>query len=304
MIFDVLVIGGGPGAMAAMIYLARQKRSFVVLTKEFGSQAAWGSEGENASGFYVLDGRDVAKRLKAELEAYRAAFTLKEGESVTRLEKTPHGFQAILEGGDTYEGKTVLVATGSRHRVLNVPGESALINHGVTYGAAYDAPLYEDKVVFVIGGGNAAMDAALFLEKYAQRVTIVTVNTDIKGDEAMRKQVFASKKIRVESSTKVAEILGEKHVTGIKLTGGDGHERIELCDEVCIEIGSVPSSQMVDLVAKDTRGQVIVDKTNATNVAGIWAAGDVTDVAQKHIAVAVGEGVKASLSIIRHFQTT
>lgn len=304
MIFDVLVIGGGPAAMAAMVYLARQKRSFIVLTKEVGGQAIWSSDVENYLGFHLLDGLELTKRFKMHLEDYRDAFTLKEGATVTHIEKTPEGFRAMLETGESYQGKTVLVATGSRHRTLNVPGESALSGHGVTYCAACDAPLYREKIVCVIGGGNAAMDAALFLEKYAQRVTIVTVNADIKGDEIMRKQVLASKKIRVERSTKVAALLGEKRVTGIKLIGGDGHERVELCDGVCIEIGSVPSSQMVDLVAKDTRGQIMVDKANATNVSGIWAAGDVTDVAQKQIAVAVGEGVKAALSIIHHFQTT
>ena len=196
------------------------------------------------------------------------------------------------------------MATGTCHRLLQVPGESALAGRGVTYCATSDAPLYKDKVVFVIGGGNAAMDAALFLEKYAQRVTIVTANTDVKGDEVMRKQVFASKNIRVESSTKVAALLGKKRVTGIKLMSTDGHERVEVCDGVCIEIGSVPSSQMADLVAKDTRGYIVIDKANATNVTGIWAAGDVTDVTQRQIAIAIGEGVKAALSIIRHFQTT
>jgi alkyl hydroperoxide reductase subunit F len=113
----------------------------------------------------------------------------------------------------------------------------------------------------------------------------------------------ASSKIRIKPLTKVIEIIGEKNVTGIKLQTMDGAESIEVADGVCIEIGLVPASQMVDFVAKDKRGQIIVSKTNATNVEGIWAAGDVTDVTQKQIAVAVGEGAKAALSIIQYFQT-
>ncbi len=304
MMFDVLVIGGGPAAMAAMVYFARQKRSFVVLATQLGGQMTWSSDVENYLGFHLLDGVELTRRFKAHLEDYRDAFTLKEGALVTRVEKTPQGFRAILETGEVYEGKTVLMATGSQHRTLHVPGESALYGHGVTYCAVCDAPLYRDKVVFAIGGGNAAMDAALCLEKYAKRVTIVTANADIKGDEVMRKRVLASSKIRVETKTKVVAILGDKTLTGIKLVDASGHERIEMGEGVCIEVGSVPSSQMVDFVAKDTRGQIIVDKTNATSVTGVWAAGDVTDVMQKQIAVAVGEGVKAALSIIHYFQTT
>jgi alkyl hydroperoxide reductase subunit F len=147
------------------------------------------------------------------------------------------------------------------------------------------------------------MDAALLLEKYASRVTVVTVNAELKGDEIMQKKIKASSKIKVKASTKVSEILGERQVTGIKVRAADGSEAVELTDGVFIEIGLVPASQMVDFVAKDKRGQIIVSKTNATNVEGIWAAGDVTDITQKQIAIAVGEGAKAALSIINYFQT-
>ncbi len=304
MIFDVLVLGCGPAAMAATVYLARQKRSFVVLAKQVGGQMTWSSDVENYLGFHLLDGVELTKRFQAHLEDYREAFTLREGVVVTRIEKIPGGFRAVLETGETYEGKTVLVATGAQHRALHVPGEQELYGRGVTYCAACDAPLYRDKVVFVIGGGNSAMDAALFCAKYAKRVTLITINPQIQGDAMMRKYVLASSNISVEPLTRVVAVLGEKTLTGIKLADAFGHERIEMGDGVCIEIGLVPSSQMVDFVAKDTRGQIIVDKNNATNVAGVWAAGDVTDVMQKQIAVAVGEGAKAALSLVHYFQTT
>ncbi len=300
--FDVLVLGGGPAAISAAVYLARQKLSFIVIAGTFGGQAAWSADVENYLGFHLLDGVELTKRFRQHLQDYKDAFTLKESENVTKVEKIPQGFRAISEAG-TYEGKTVLIATGSKHRALNVPGEVDLYGKGVTYCAACDAPLFRDKVTFVIGGGNSAMDAALFLEKYAERVTIITVNDELKGDEVMRKKIMASKKIRVETQTKVLEIMGKKKVSGIKLADAQQNERVEVGDGVFIEIGLVPASQMIDFVAKDKRGQIIVDKNNLTNVEGIWAAGDVTDVMQKQISVAVGEGSKAALSIIQYFQT-
>ncbi len=302
--FDVLIIGGGPAALAAAVYIARQKLSFVMIAPQIGGQVSWSSDVENYLGFHLLDGAELVKRFRTHLEDYKSNFALKEGESVSKLEKTGVGFRAETTKGDSYEARTVLIATGSEHRALDVPGEKKLYGRGVTYCATCDGPLFRDKVVFVIGGGNSAMDAALLLEKYAERVTIITVNKELKGDEIMQKKINASAKIKVKAQTKVQEVLGETRVTGIKLTAPDGSERVELADGILIEIGLVPASQMVDFVAKDKRGQIVVSKTNATNVEGIWAAGDVTDVTQKQIAVAVGEGSKAALSIIQYLQTT
>lgn len=302
--FDVLIIGGGPAALAAAVYIARQKRSFALIAPEIGGQVSWSADIENYLGFHLLDGVELVKRFRTHLEDYKSDFMLNEGERVAKLEKTGEGFRAQTDSGQIYDAKTVLIATGAEHRALDVPGEKKLYGRGVTYCATCDAPLFRDKVVFVIGGGNSAMDAALLLEKYAERITIITVNKELKGDEIMQKKINASSKIKVKAQTKVQEVLGETKVTGIKLVAPDGVERVEIADGVLIEIGLVPASQLVDFVAKDKRGQIIVAKNNATNVEGIWAAGDVTDIAQKQIAVAVGEGAKAALSIIQYLQTT
>jgi alkyl hydroperoxide reductase subunit F len=302
--FDVLIVGGGPAALAAAVYIARQKLSFIMVAPQIGGQVSWSSDVENYLGFHLLDGVELVKRFRTHLEDYQSNFTLKEGETVSKLEKIPQGFRALTTNDQVYEAKTVLIATGSQHRALDVPGEKKLYGRGVTYCATCDGPLFRDKVVFVIGGGNSAMDAALLLEKYAERVTIITVNNELKGDEIMHKKINASSKIKVKVQTKVQEVLGETKVTGIKLVAPDGSERVEVADGVLIEIGLVPASQMVDFVAKDKRGQIVISKTNATNVEGVWAAGDVTDVTQKQIAVAVGEGAKAALSIIQYLQTT
>lgn len=300
--FDVIIVGGGPAGLAAAVYLARQKFNFLMLAGDVGGQTLLSSDIENYLGFHLLNGQDLAKKFREHLADYKDTFTLKEGEPVKKVEKMDGGFRCVTEKA-TYEGKALLIATGTKHRELNVPGEKAFYGKGVTYCAACDAPLFRDKVVYVIGGGNSAMDAALFTEKYAARVVMISINPELGGDDVMKAKVLASKKIQVRGATKTTKVVGETFVTGIGLIGPDGKERVEPCEGIFIEIGLVPVADFIDFVAKDKRGQIIADKMNATNVERVWAAGDVTDVTEKQIAVAVGEGSKAALSIVKYFQT-
>ncbi len=300
--FDVIVIGGGPAGMAAAVYLARQKLSFLVLTGNVGGQALWSSDVENYLGFHLLDGVALVEQFQKHLRDYQKDFALKEGEEVTKVERIPSGFRVVTAQG-THEGRTLLLASGTKYRTLDVPGEKEFYGKGVTYCAACDAPLFREKIVFVIGGGNSAMDAALFAEKYAIKVVIVSVNPSLNGDDVMLAKIRASKKIETRVASKVVAIEGEKMVKKIRLMGPDGGEQVESVDGVFIEIGLTPVSGYIDFVAKDKWGQVMVDKFNATNVERIWAAGDVTDITEKQISIAVGEGSKAALSIIEYFQT-
>ena len=148
------------------------------------------------------------------------------------------------------------------------------------------------------------MDAALFASKYAKEVHLVSINPELTGDEVMKRTCLSDTKIRVHLSTKTTGFMGNKMLETIVLVGPDGKEVSEPADGVFIEIGLMPQSQMIDFVAKDKSGQIIVDSHNRTDVDGVWAAGDVTDVLYKQIAVAVGEGSKAALDIIRHLQST
>ncbi len=300
--YDVIIIGGGPAGLAAAVYFARQKLSFALLSGITGGQTLWSSDVENYLGFHLLNGQELSERFKKHLEDYRDAFTFREGEFVQAIEKKDGGFRVVTDQG-SYEARTLLIATGTKHRELGIPGEKEFAGKGVTYCATCDAPLFRDKIVHIVGGGNSAMDAALFAEKYASKVVIVTVNEELKGDDVLRSKVGESKKIATVVSTKTKKIVGEAFVTGVGLAGADGKERIEKTDGVFIEIGLIPVADFVDFVGKDRRGQIVVDKTNATDVEGIWAAGDVTDVTEKQIAVAVGEGSKAALSIIRYLQS-
>lgn len=287
--------------MAGAVYMARQKLKFVILTDTVGGQTALSDDVENYLGFHLLNGVELVAKFQEHLKDYKEQFEIKEQELAQKVEKIDGGFRVTTPKA-SYDAKSLLIATGTIHRKLKVPGEDALYGHGVTYCANCDAPLFKGKKVFVIGGGNSAMDAALFLEKYTTGIVLVSNNKELMGDSTMKTKILASKNISVLTETKTTKIVGDKLVMGICLVGPDGVERVEPTQGVFIEIGLVPVSQFIDLVEKDKMGQIVVDKSNHTSVPGIFAAGDVTDVTEKQISVAVGEGSKASLELISYVQ--
>lgn len=288
--------------MAAAIYLARQKMKTAMLTGDFGGQAVWSSDVENYLGLHQLTGVQLVQRFVKHLEDYRKDIEIHENEHVTKLERIEGGFRATTDKG-SYDGRTALIVTGAAHRKLNVPGEKELDGRGITYCATCDAPLYQGKKVYVIGGGNSATDSALFIAKYAREVHIVTINHELTGDSMLVKNCHANPIIQVHVDTKTVRFEGKNSIERIVLSDKDG-ERSHTTEGVFIEIGLMPNSGFVDFVGKDKTGQIIVDKFNATNVEGVYAAGDVTDITEKQIAVAVGEGSKAALSVIKYLQTT
>ncbi|HEU0050790.1 MAG TPA: FAD-dependent oxidoreductase [Patescibacteria group bacterium] len=300
--YDAVIVGGGPAGLAAALYLARQKLSFVLLADLFGGRALQSADIENYLGFHLLNGIELVRQFRAHLEDYKNQILLKEGEMVREIKKTRNGF-SVQTDERSYETKTVLIATGTRPRMLSIPGEKLLIGKGVTYCATCDAPLFRGKKVYVIGGGNGAADAALFASKYAGEVVLVTVNKSMQGERRLLEKVRQEKNIVVKTETRTVRILGRNHVVGIVLAHPDGAEVSEQADGVFVEIGSSPAADFIDLVKKDRSGQIVVDKRNQTSVEGIWAAGDVTDIAEKQIAIAVGEGAKAALSIIQYLLT-
>jgi alkyl hydroperoxide reductase subunit F len=299
---DSIIIGGGPAGLAAAVYLARQKISFAIITKVFGGNAIWSADVENYLGFHLLDGSHLVEKFREHLKDYEGMFQLIEGDEVASLEQIPGGFKLKTAKNIEIESKTVLIASGEKHRELNIPGEKAFYGRGVTYCATCDAPLYRGKDVVVVGGGNSAMEAALFLEKYAKSVTILTVNEKLSGDAMYRKKVEASEIMSVRSKTKALKILGDSFVSGLEYETADGNKQLLQIQGVFIEIGLIPVSEFISFVKKDKAGEILVNERNETSVNGVWAAGDVTNVTEKQIAVAVGEGSKAALQIIKWLQ--
>jgi len=293
---DSIIIGAGPAGMAAAVYMARQKLDFLVISKNVGGQTLLSWEVGNYLGFHLLPGEELVKQFKAHMVDY--GVKVREGEEVKSVKKTKTGFRVVTDKNE-YETRTVLIATGEKHRKLGVPGEDEYYGKGVTYCATCDAPLFGNKDVAVVGGGNSALESALFAIKYARRVYIININKALGGDKSLIERAKKDEKIEVINNAETKEITGEKFVTGLKYEQAGQLKNLSI-QGVFIEIGLIPVADFINIVKKDKYKQILVDLDNATSVKGIWAAGDVTNVTEKQIAVAVGEGSKAALKIIKY----
>lgn len=294
--------------MTAAIYAARKKMNTLVLTKDIGGQTLWSGEVDNYLGFQLVSGAELVGKFRAHLKRLddeNALFDLEVKEGVETKEvrclelEAGSGFEVETGAGDKYQTKSILVASGKIPRKLNVPGEDKFLGHGVTYCATCDAPLFRGKDVAVIGGGNSALDAVIQLKKIANKIYLININPKLGGDEIMREQVEKkSDNVEILNAHQVAEIKGDKFVTGLTVKNiSSGEDRDLDVRGVFIEIGSVPSTGMIgNLVKLNEWGEIIIDhKDNGTSVSGIFAAGDVTDVREKQIVIAAGEGAKAAL---------
>lgn len=292
---DCIIIGAGPAGMAAAIYMARQKLDFVVISKTVGGQTLLSSEVGNYLGFHLLSGAELVSQFRKHMEDYNVK--IREGEVVESITKKDKGFK-VKTNNKEFEARTILVATGEKYRKLGVSGEDEYYGKGVTYCATCDAPLFSNKDVAVVGGGNSAMEAALFASKYSKKIYIININSELSGDRELIDRINKDDKIEVIANADTKEIRGDRFVTGLKYEQA-GEEKEVRVQGVFIEIGLIPVSEFIDLVDRDKWNQIKINKDNETSVEGIWAAGDVTDVTEKQIAVAVGEGTKASLKIIK-----
>ena len=182
---------------------------------------------------------------------------------------------------------------------MNVPGEKEFKNKGLTYCATCDGPLFNNKAVAVVGGGNSALDATMQLMRIAKHIYVININLELEGDAIMREQVQSAKSVTILNSTKITAVLGDKMVTGIKVKKDDKEEILNV-QGVFVEIGLIPNSDFAIDIEKNQFGEIKINSYNQTNVPGIFAAGDVTDVPEKQIIIAAGEGSKAALGAFRY----
>jgi alkyl hydroperoxide reductase subunit F len=293
--YDCIIIGAGPAGITAAIYAARKKLNVIVISKNVGGQTAESWLIENYVGFSVISGAELASKFREHLEKFK--IQLKGGAEVLRVEKEDKKFK-VYTSREIYEGKTIIVASGKIARVLNVPGEKEFVGKGITYCATCDAPLFAKKDVAVVGGGNAALGAALQLDKIGNKIYLINLASNLTGDAVLIDKVKQSKKIEIHNNSRVTKIFGDKFVKELEFENLSAKsKKVIKVQGVFVEIGSAPSTNFVkDLVALNKNGEIIIDKQNATSQEGVFAAGDVTDVIEKQIIVAAGEGAKAALS--------
>ena len=293
---DLIIIGAGPAGITAAVYAARKKMGLLVITKDIGGQTAWSGDIENYTGYQFVTGPELVAKFEEHMRKYD--ITVREDEEIIELKGNKSGVYVKTDKAE-YEAKTAIIASGKRSRELGVPGEKEFKNKGLTYCATCDAPLFAGKVVAVIGGGNSGLDAALQLMNIAKYVYVINIAPDLTGDPIMQEKVKSSDKVEVLNSTQVTAVIGDKMVTGIKIKK-EAQEKTLSLQGIFVEIGLIPNSEFVKGLDKNELGEIKVDSYNRTNVPGVFAAGDVTDVPEKQIIIAAGEGSKATLSAFRY----
>lgn len=294
--YDLIIIGAGPAGITAAVYAARKRMDLLVITKDIGGQAALSADVENYTGYQFITGPELSAKFEEHMRKYD--LVLKENEEVTEVKKTGD-LVSLKTNKGAYEAQTAIIASGKKSREMNVPGEKEFKNRGLTYCATCDGPLFAGKDVVVIGGGNSALDAALQLIKIAKQVYIINLAAKLGGDAIMREKLEASKNITILNNTQVTAVLGDKFVNGVRIRK-EGKEEQLTVQGVFVEIGLIPNSDFTKDAEKNQFGEIKVNSRNETNIPGIFAAGDVTDVPEKQIIIAAGEGSKAALSVFRY----
>ncbi len=295
-IYDLIIIGAGPAGITASVYAARKRINVLVISKDIGGQAAWSGDIENYTGYQFITGPDLAAKFEEHMRKFD--IQLKENEETIALRKIGGKIQVKTDKNE-YQSLAAIVASGKRTKELGVPGEKELKNKGLTYCATCDAPLFSGKDVAVIGGGNSALDAVLQLIRIAKHVYLINITADLGGDAVMRDQAQASKLVTVLNNSRVTAVSGGKMVSSIKVISS-GKEEILPVEGVFVEIGLIPNSEFAVELEKNEYAEIKVNSYNETNIEGIFAAGDVTNVPEKQIIIAAGEGAKAALTAFRY----
>ncbi len=298
-IYDLIIIGAGPAGITAAIYAARKKMDILVITKDIGGQASWSGDIQNYTGYQFISGPELAIKFEEHMRKFN--FEIKENEEVKELTSRNKNL-FIKTDKDNYQTKTVIVASGKRSRELGVTGERKFRNKGLTYCATCDGPLFSGRDVAVIGGGNSALDAALQLIKIANHIYIINFTDNLTGDRIMQKKIRVDNKVSIFNNSRVKEILGDSFVQAIKIEE-DKEEKILDVQGIFVEIGLIPNSDFAVDLEKNERKEIVVNQRNETNIPGVFAAGDVTNVPEKQIIIAAGEGAKAVLSAFRYLST-
>ena len=294
---DVVIIGAGPAGLAAAIYTGRARLDTLILEKATpGGQILLTDFIENYPGF--PDGTtpfELMERIRKQAEGFGAEIAIDEIKEIQRKEKHWQ-IQGVKE---EYSAKAVLVATGSNHRKLGLPGEEKLTGRGVSYCATCDGAFFQDKVAAVVGGGNWALTEALFLTRFCREVKIIHRRDQLRAEKILQERAFQNPKVEVLWDTVVVRINGEDRLESLSLRNVRNEKVSELkLDGLFVSIGTVPNNKIVEkLVELNEWGEVVVEKNMTTAQPGLFAAGDVTDACPEQMAAAVGTGVAAALAI-------
>lgn len=298
-IYDLIILGAGPAGTAAGVYAQRKGLKTLVVADGFGGQAVVAAKIENIIGHPVRAGIDLAMAFERHLKAVGVEIVL---DKVKKIEKENAVFKITTNNEEVYSGKNVLVALGSQHKHLGVPGEDRFQGRGVVYCSTCDAPLFKNKIVAVVGGGNSGINGVFDLLPYAEKIYLLEFADHLAADQILQDKIMANSKVEVILNAKALEIIGEKEISGIVYEDlKNGEKRNLSIGGVFVHIGMKPNSDIFDgLLDVTSCKEIIVDPiTGRTSLAGVWAAGDITNLPYKQINIAMGDAIRATLDIVK-----
>lgn len=295
--YDYVIIGGGCAGLGSAVYAARFGLKVAIFADMLGGLITTTHLVENYPGFTSLSGFQLAQNLIDHTKAVGAEIILKK---VTQISKEGDRF-IINCGNEQYESKSVLIATGTRHRKLEVPGEKELANKGVSYCATCDGPFFRNKTVGIVGGGDSAIKESLLLSELCQKVYIIYRGKQIRPEPINLKRMQAKSNIEVLTETSITEICGENQLEKVKFANG----KDLALDGLFIEIGGDPQTELALRLglALNEKGEIIIDKESKTNIEGVFSAGDCTNTSWKQAIIGVGEGTYAAYSAYNYIQS-
>jgi alkyl hydroperoxide reductase subunit F len=298
--YEVLIVGGGPAALSAALYTTRKGLDTALIANRFGGQITYTATIENYLGFPQIGGQDMTTLFRNHMENYQVAEVL--GINVTSVSKGDKGFVITTEDGKKYNARSMIYCAGKEYRKLGVPGEERFIGKSIGFCATCDAPLYSGKKVAIVGGGNSAFTSARDLLHYALEIHMVHRRNEFRADEELVKEIIDAENVMIHSPMEVESFLGEEKLTGVRLRSSDDKEKKDIeVDGVFLEIGLTPNTNPVkDIIKLNEWGEVPIEKDQSTDIPGFFAAGDVTDVSEKQISIAVGDGAKAALAAYKY----
>lgn len=293
--YDVLVIGGGPAGAAAAIYAARKGLKTAIVAERFGGQVLETVGIENLIGTSYTEGSKLARSLEEHVMTYPV--TLLKGHRAITLRKEDINI-ITLENKQELKSKTVILSTGARWRNTGVKGEAELKTKGVCYCPHCDGPLFEGKDVAVIGGGNSGIEAAIDLANITKNVTVLEFMPELKADAVLQKKLYSLPNVTVYKNVQTKEMLGTEKVSGISFENREtGEVKTISLDGIFVQIGLVANTEWLkDTLELSRTGEIIVDAKGATNIPGVFAAGDCTNSPYKQIIISMGSGATAALS--------
>lgn len=293
--YDVLVIGGGPAGASSAIYSARKGIRTGIVAERFGGQLHDTLGIENFISVNYTEGPKLAASLEEHVKHYNV--DIMNGQRVKGIQKKEL-LEVELDNGAILKSKTVIISTGARWRNVGVPGEVELKTKGVAYCPHCDGPLFAGKDVAVIGGGNSGVEAAIDLAGIVRNVTVLEFMPELKADAVLQKRLYSLPNVTVLTNVQTKEITGKDKVDGLTYIERDtGNEKHIDLQGVFVQIGLVPNTEWLgDFVERNRMGEIVVNRYGATNVPGIFAAGDCTDSPYKQIIVSMGSGATAALS--------